>query len=51
MSPPEPVRARDHLVDSDDEGLMFFEADDAAAVPPQIVPVCCLSLSGYVFGL
>ena len=48
---PEPVRDRDHLADSDDERMVFFEAVAAAAAPPQIVPVCCLSLYGYVFGL
>ena len=48
MSPPEPVRNRDQLADSDDERVAFFEAVAAAADPPQIVPVCCLSLYRYV---
>ena len=51
MSPPEPVRNRDGLADSDDERVAFFLAVEAAADPPQIVPVSCLSLYRYVFGL
>ena len=51
MSPPEPVRARRDLFDSDDEGVDFLEVDVVAAAPPQIVPVCCLSLYEYVFDI
>ena len=48
MSPIEPERAHHDLFDSDDEGVVFLEVDVVAAAPPQIVPVCCLSLYKYV---
>jgi len=51
----EPTRRQDQLVDSDDEeGIVFLmevPPAAAAAAPPPIVPVGCLSLYGYVFGL